>query len=460
MAAPNLVLRIDCAIFWISPPLRSVYEGYNTNCASVHQNSTRHKTVMDNSVETSSSSIRGAGGTLSTASTRVGMWNHIPIFEESEQLCDSLIYDRITDEKSEVAIRRLRNHDDSVDLQTLPDAPHILLSSGQLLPYCNKDISTPHLDSLGPKLQWSHPSYIVSPLNEHSVQGHNIVITENPSLHIVWADNILYLKPLPAYLTSHAFWQCLLDTNSNTSTITPDERNALIAGSLGFVKSYSSLIIHRSDFLLAQKHNLLPPLPNLTYESLIRFLLPFSTLPNSAVSPRHRVGDLELSAVNVVSVLFRRKWHYHRYKARYSAYFERYFPAVLFLFAVFSVMLSAMQVWLAGKQLQLESSSGPAGLASAAAAAATAATSAVTVTTSASAVVTSSPVVVVTSTGYAKGIVGLFEWFSLEAMIYSVIFGTLFLLWWVVISIADVRWQIQAKRTWKQKVAREEMGNP
>jgi hypothetical protein len=37
-----------------------------------------------------------------------------------------------------------------------------------------------------------------------------IVVTEDPRLHLVWIYDRVFIKPLPKYLLSHDFWQIYL----------------------------------------------------------------------------------------------------------------------------------------------------------------------------------------------------------------------------------------------------------
>jgi hypothetical protein len=39
-----------------------------------------------------------------------------------------------------------------------------------------------------------------------------IVVTEDPRLHLVWIYDRVFIKPLPKYLLSHDFWQIYLLT--------------------------------------------------------------------------------------------------------------------------------------------------------------------------------------------------------------------------------------------------------
>jgi hypothetical protein len=149
------------------------------------------------------------------------------------------------------------------------------------------------------------------------------------------------MKPLPAYLTtSYAFWEYLLYSSSNNTN--PEGRERLNATSLGSLKTYASLIQRRSDYNFARKHDLLASFPELTFEDFTVFISAFDDIPLSAISSRWRYGLIQLEALNVHSAQLLRRWHLNRFEFHYSIYFSRFFTVVLFIFAVYSVKLSAM----------------------------------------------------------------------------------------------------------------------
>lgn len=234
-------------------------------------------------------------------------------------------------------------------------------------------------------------------------------------MHLLWVgfESILFVKPLPAYLASSAFWEHLMD-EANTD-IDPGERKQLIATSLGFLKTYASLIKHRSDFNLARRHDLLGSFNDTSFEEFVRFIACFDTVPDSAISSRWRYGLVQLDALNFHSMLFRRRWHLNRFESRYTAYFSRYFPTVLFIFALFSVMLSAMQVILAAKQLWETDNKG------------------------------------------LKRSLGVFIWFSTEAIGWSLGFGLMFMLWWICISTCEALNRRVAKRKVQKRLKDERL---
>ncbi|KAF2658191.1 hypothetical protein K491DRAFT_583764, partial [Lophiostoma macrostomum CBS 122681] len=227
----------------------------------------------------------------------------------------------------------------------LPDAPRVSLDGSRIMPHCLEDLDTPGMNRLKEKLFWAGPSMTVKPLSEHLTIGRKFQVTEDPSLHCIWTDDIIFIKPLPAYLSSYAFWQFLVDPSN--SELNPEERSQLVATSLGFLRTFAQLIQRRSDFNTARRHELLSSFGHTSFEDFINFIKAFDSVPDNAVSHRWNFGELNLDALNFHSFLLLRRWHRNRFESRYSAYFQRFFPVILFMFALFSVMLSAMQVILA-----------------------------------------------------------------------------------------------------------------
>ncbi|KAH7084155.1 hypothetical protein FB567DRAFT_528492 [Paraphoma chrysanthemicola] len=324
-------------------------------------------------------------------------------FNESAQLYKGLEYIRDAEKPSQ-----LRGRGSS---QTLPDAPRVQLNLGsEIAYYCLKDLDTPDLNKLGEKLWRAGPSPDVVSLSQHMVLDRRIQITEDPSIHLLWAgiEGILYVKPLPAYLTSFAFWEYLLDPSH--SDLDDVERKRLVRTSLGFLKTYSSLIQRRSDFNIARRHDLLGGFGGVSFEAFVDFISSFDVIPDTAISSRWHYGVLQLDPLNFHSVLLLRRWHLNRFESRYGLYFSRFFPVILFIFALLSVMLSAMQVIIGAKQMDDTDNKG------------------------------------------LKRTLGVFVWASTEAIIWSISFGCLFVLWWIAISSGEAWKRRKAQRVVKKRL--------
>lgn len=91
---------------------------------------------------------------------------------------------------------------------TLPGQPRIHLSDTEtLIAFLEQEFLSKQLDAMSPHL-WmmsTQSSANISPLHRQRVKGREIVITEDPKLHLVWIYDRIFIKPLPKYLLSHAF---------------------------------------------------------------------------------------------------------------------------------------------------------------------------------------------------------------------------------------------------------------
>ncbi|KAJ6785087.1 hypothetical protein PWT90_03544 [Aphanocladium album] len=276
----------------------------------------------------------------------------------------------------------------------LPGQPAAPLSStaDAMISYLSKDILTPRLDQMFPYL-WlvaTQSSSHISALHEQLVRGRSIILTENPELHLVWAENRVFIKPVPLYLMSHAFWQMYLTPGTGVSaasaaktpfldpgstTTSEEEREALLKAALGFMRTYYYLVRHESDFRLAQSLHLIPrfatlqpaspfnsPTSNsnipksepLTFATFYTFISCFSpdapgpkkpiSVTDDDVSLRYRFGQLRLTRLNLWAMPALGRWKFHKLSWQYADTFARMYPPLLFAFALISIVLSAFQV--------------------------------------------------------------------------------------------------------------------
>jgi hypothetical protein len=242
---------------------------------------------------------------------------------------------------------------------TLPGHPNIRLRDPNLSSFLQRELVTHRLDTIGARL-WlmaKQDSSHISSLTHQHVRGRRIVITENPELHLVWIYDRIFIKPLPKYLLSHAFWEFYF--TSRTSPIRSDtERAKILKSARGFLRTYAYLIQHKSDFLIAmdEKHRLLPK--KIRYSDFIRFITACQQhVTDEDVSPRYAFGELRLSRLNFWSKLFLHQSSFQKIHGQYGARFAQYYGPLLFVFAALSVVLSAMQVAMAALSEPLESGS-------------------------------------------------------------------------------------------------------
>jgi hypothetical protein len=234
----------------------------------------------------------------------------------------------------------------------LPSQPRIKLSDPNIGSFLQDELLTKDLNRLSPRL-WlvaTQDSSHISSLTHQIFRGRQVVVTEKPELHLVWYFEQVYIKPIPEYLMSHAFWDYYLI--SQNSPIPSPQRKDIYQAALGFMRSYAYLIKHESDFWLARSHDGRPPLiPKISYEDFQNFIAFFETVSDEDVSPRFYFGELRLTRLNFWSKIFLRRQNYQKTHGQYVSYFSKYYAPVVFIFGILSVILSALQVALAVQSL-------------------------------------------------------------------------------------------------------------
>jgi hypothetical protein len=231
------------------------------------------------------------------------------------------------------------------DHHCVPGQPLLPLSNEKkILEFLGRDLCHDHLNRLYP-LFWlvaTQKSDHISSLHEQILRGREIVITEDPGLHLLWYYNRVFIKPLPPYLTSHAFWKEFLCRESSA-----DLRRA----ALGYMRSYVHLIKCQSDINVAKEKKLINIGRNLDDEALLRFLHSFESVSDQDVTPRYQYGELRLSRINLYIKFYEGRLHYRKMHWQYGDYLSSFVTPFAFVFALVSAALSAMQVVLAAQPL-------------------------------------------------------------------------------------------------------------
>jgi hypothetical protein len=188
----------------------------------------------------------------------------------------------------------------------------------------------------------------INALHRQRVKGREIIVTEEPRLHLVWIHNRIFIKPLPRYLLSYAFWKDFLDEPSDRLG---EDKHSIRKAAAGFLRTYRYLIRHETDFNIAQQEhlNLIPK--DVDWPSFCRFTSDLSSIDDTAVSRRYYYGELRLTRLNFYAPLLLRKFHFEQVHGQYGDFFARLYGPILFVFALVSTTLSSMQVALAAEQL-------------------------------------------------------------------------------------------------------------
>jgi hypothetical protein len=178
-----------------------------------------------------------------------------------------------------------------------------------------------------------------------------VVVVENPHLHLVWYYNRIFIKPIPSYMLSRAFWEYI-----------EHEDEEVFRAAAGFMRTYSFLIRFDIDFRKVTSTDLgLIPVSNcdedITFEKFATFIAPFADLPDSFVSPRYHCGELRLTRLNWLARIFLRKLTFHHIHAQWGSCLNRILAPFITVFVILSTILNAMQAELAAQGLPYELSS-------------------------------------------------------------------------------------------------------
>lgn len=237
----------------------------------------------------------------------------------------------------------------------VPGQPTCCLSDIQsIITFLEQDLLTLELDTMAPYL-WmmsTQSSGNIKPLHRQLVKGRKVVVTEDPRLHLVWLQDTIFIKPLPKYLTSHSFWTNVLLSDP---PVLGARQDRIARAALGYLRTYRYLIQHESDLSIAQQENTLLIPKTVDWQKMCCFGAGLDVISNGDVTPRYRFGELRLSRLNFYAKFILGKFHYERLHVQYGSYFSQFYGPLLFVFAIFSLVLSALQAELAAEQLQRDS---------------------------------------------------------------------------------------------------------
>lgn len=200
--------------------------------------------------------------------------------------------------------------------------------------YLHKDLGVEKMNDIHGHLWWAGRPGNIRPLHRQILMHRNILITECPTLHLVWYDSTIHIKPMPEYLLNWDFFN---------EYICPDD--SLFKSACGFLYSYSKLIVHKSDFAIAKEAKLLPG--SIDWPAWCLFAPRIKNITSENINDRYLYGELRLRRLNQVYNFCRGKMAYHSPYTQYDHYFTQNFAWLLLLFAYLTIVLTAMQVVLA-----------------------------------------------------------------------------------------------------------------
>lgn len=180
----------------------------------------------------------------------------------------------------------------------------------------------------------------INPIHKQICMRRDILIVEDISLHMIWYDNIIYLKPLK---------KIIIDEYLNMNDKFKNNNDFLLCIN-GFLKSYIKLIKTKSDFIIAYEKKLIDE--DITWNLWKVFYSNFIiNLNNINCNKRYEYGELRLYRLNLIYQLTFRGLSYFNIYRQYNIYFNKYFQVSILLFAYLTMYLTAMQVMLASTNI-------------------------------------------------------------------------------------------------------------
>lgn len=221
--------------------------------------------------------------------------------------------------------------------------------------FLENDLKTERLDRMSHFLWLLSSKNNINPLHQQAIKNRQILITEDPTLHLVWYYDQIFIKPIPRYLLNHAFFKKYIYVSGTTPsemithTRTPSEisKEGISKAANGFLRTYSRLIVYESDFEIAKEKGLLPKDERITWLKWCKFIREFRNPGTDKVTSRYVYGELRLSRLNFYTKVFGHGWNYFDTYTQYLQYFSRFMAPYLFFFGSVSVILAAMQTSLA-----------------------------------------------------------------------------------------------------------------
>ncbi|KAI6623870.1 hypothetical protein MCOR14_009447 [Pyricularia oryzae] len=228
----------------------------------------------------------------------------------------------------------------------LPGHPRIPLEDRKKVwDFLAKEFCSEDLDRVADKLWWmsKQDSRNISPLHRQLVKQRTIVVTEDPKLHLVWIYNRIFIKPLPQYIGSYAFWKRYLCAEASVGEC-GGSGERIRREALGYLRTYYHLVKYESDLRIAQDPSLNLVPPDITWEQFCDFTSSLADIEDREVSKRYAYGEIRLTRLNFYAPFLLGKSHFQRVEYQYGTYFARFYGPILLVIAIASVVLSALQV--------------------------------------------------------------------------------------------------------------------
>lgn len=237
-----------------------------------------------------------------------------------------------------------------IPFTSIPSFPHLSPHPTITISYLETELSLSRLNAIYSHLWIAGRKVHIRPLHKQLMLGRSILITEDPTLHLVWFETSFFLKPIPEALLSWDFWEQYICINPSDDDEGKElQRGPLYETACGFLLSYARLIQHPSDYRIAVSHELIPDMGFHLWCLLAQDVRETCARPDFTTEKRWEYGELRLSRLNWIYKLTLRGYSYFYMFTEYTPYFAKNFQLLLLCFAYCSVVLAAMQVVMTSK---------------------------------------------------------------------------------------------------------------
>lgn len=224
------------------------------------------------------------------------------------------------------------------DKKKTPPMDVTLATEEQILSECvEEELDVSRLGTIHKQLWLAGRAGNIRSLHRQKILGREIVITEDTNLHLVWDQTRIFIKPLPKFLLDYSFFKRNLCSDED-----------LHKKACGLLSTYTKLILHESDFIMAIEMNLLPSTLKDKYNGWCEFAVKLrSNIHQDSVDERYIYGELRMTRLNLIyRVLGYGARGFHSNYNRYGFFFQRNFGGLLIGFGYISLVLAAMQTVL------------------------------------------------------------------------------------------------------------------
>ena len=208
---------------------------------------------------------------------------------------------------------------------------------------------------LTPPLQVQTPDHKhIFPLHHQAAHAREVIVNEQPGLHLVWYYDRIFVKPIPTYFLSADFWAYLKGVDKN-----------VYKAAIGFMRSYHRLIRFELDYDMACKIKLIPRNHDLplttrdhgcgeeypTYAKFCRFIEQFADIKDDDVCERYNYGELRLTRINHATLLRKGHLAYFHIYPQWGSYLRQLFAPIILVLGGASVIMGSMQVNLNAQEM-------------------------------------------------------------------------------------------------------------